>query len=99
MVNLFCLKKSYLSDVEKMLAQNGNILELLKGKEIGDKLFENLKPGSNYNRTLAKQDCCLNMIVSSWENLNISPSTQNHEYKRKQPTIVLFDLIVNLMRI
>lgn len=65
MVNLFCLKKSYLSDVEKMLAQNGNILELLKGKEIGDKLFENLKPGSNYNRTLAKQDCCLNMIVSS----------------------------------
>lgn len=51
--------------MEKMLAQNGNILELLKGKEIGDKLFENLKPGSNYNRTLAKQDCCLNMIVSS----------------------------------
>ena len=99
MVNLSCLQKSYLSDAEKTLARNGNILELLKGKEIGDKLFESLKPGSNYNRTLAEQDCCLNMIVSSLENLNILPSTQNHEYKRKQPTIVLFDLIVKSMRI
>ena len=46
-VNLSGLKKSYLSDVEKIQAQNNNILALLKGQEVEDELFENLNKDSN----------------------------------------------------
>ena len=85
-VNLSGLKKSYLGDVEKIQAQNDNILALLKGQELENELFENLIQDSNYNRTLAKIDFCLNKVptvASSLENLNISSSTQNHENKVK----------------
>ena len=46
-VNLSGLKKSYLSDVEKIQAQNDNILAPLKGQEVEDELFENLNKDSN----------------------------------------------------
>ena len=85
-VNLSGLKKSYLSDVEKIQAQNDNILALLKGQELENELFENLNQDSNYDRTLAKIDFYLNKVptlASSSENLNISSSTQNHENKVK----------------
>ena len=91
-VNLSGLKKSYLSDVEKIQAQNDNILALLKGQELENELFENLIQDSNYNRTLAKIDFYLNKVptvASSLENLNIPSSTQNHENKVKLPRLEL----------
>ena len=47
-VSLSGIKKSYLGDVEKIQAENDNILALLKGKELENELFENLNQGSNY---------------------------------------------------
>ena len=91
-VNLLGLKWSYLSDVEKIKAQNDNILALLKGKEFERELFENLNQDSNYNKTLAKIDFYLNKVptaASSSENLNISSSTQNHESNVKLPRLEL----------
>ena len=91
-VHLSGLKKSYLSDVEKIQAQNDNILALLKGQELENELFENLNQGSNYNRTLAKIDFYLNKVLTvafSLENLNILCSTQSYENKVKLPRIEL----------
>ena len=91
-VNLSGLKWSYLSDVEKIKAQNDNILALLKGKELESELFENLNQDSNYNKTLAKIDFYLNKVLtveSSLGNLNISFSTLNHENKVKLPRVEL----------
>ena len=91
-VHLSGLKKSYLSDVEKIQAQNDNILALLKGQELENELFENLNQGSNYNRTLAKIDFYLNKVLTvafSLENLNILYSTQSCENKVKLPRIEL----------
>ena len=61
-VNLSGLKKSYLSHVEKIQAQNDNILALLKGEELENELFENLNQDSNYNRTLTKIDFYLDKV-------------------------------------
>ena len=61
-VNLSGLKKSYLNDVEKTQARNGNILALLKEQELENELFQNLNQYSNYNRTLAKIDFYLNKV-------------------------------------
>ena len=47
-VSLSGIKKSYLGDVEKIQAENDNILALLKGKELENELFENLNQSSNY---------------------------------------------------
>ena len=91
-VHLSGLKKSYLSDVEKIQAQNDNILALLKGQELEKELCENLNQGSNYNRTLAKIDFYLNKVLTvafSLENLNILCSTQSYENKVKLPRIEL----------
>ena len=91
-VHLSGLRKSYLSDVEKIQAQNDNILALLKGQELENELFENLNQGSNYNRTLAKIDFYLNKVLTvafSLENLNILCSTQSYENKVKLPRIEL----------
>ena len=91
-VNLSGLKKSSLSDVEKIQAQNDNILALLKGQGLENELFENLNQGSKYNRTLGKIDFYLNKVptvAASLENLNISSSTQVHENKVKLPRIEL----------
>ena len=91
-VHLSGLTKSYLRDVEKIQAQNDNILALLKGQELENELFENLNQGSNYNRTLAKIDFYLNKVLTvafSLENLNILYSTQSCENKVKLPRIEL----------
>ena len=56
-VTLSGLKKSYLSDVEKIQAQNDKISALLKGQEL-----QNLKQESNYYRTFAKIDFYLNKV-------------------------------------
>ena len=87
-VNLSGLRKSSLSDVEKVQAQNDNILALLKGEELENELFENLNQGSKYNRTLAKIDFYLNKVPTVAASLeNISSSTQVHENKVKLPRI------------
>ena len=91
-VHISGLKKSYLSDVEKIQAQNDNILALLKGQELENELFKNLNQDSNYNRTLAKIDFYLNKVLTvafSLENLNILCSTQSYENKVKLPRIEL----------
>ena len=88
-IHLSSLKKSYLSDVEKIQVQN-DMLALLKEQELENELFENLNQGINYNRTLAKIDFYLSKVLtiaSTLENLNISPSTQSHENKVKLPRI------------
>ena len=99
-IHLSSLKKSYLSNVEKIQVQNDNILALLKEQELENELFENLNQGINYNRTLAKIDFYLSKVLtiaSTLENLNISPSTQSHENKVKLPRIGLSKFNVDII--
>ena len=98
-IHLSSLKKSYLSDVEKIQVQN-DMLALLKEQELENELFENLNQGINYNRTLAKIDFYLSKVLtiaSTLENLNISPSTQSHESKVKLPRIGLSKFNVDII--
>ena len=85
-VNLTGLKMSYLSSMEKIQQQNENIREMLKGKDLEDELFENLKQKNQYNKMLAKLDLYLNKKPSplpAVENLNMSSSGSLTESKIK----------------
>ena len=91
-VNLTGLKMSYLSSMKKIQQQKGKFREMVKGKDLEDELFENLKQENEYNKMLAKLDLYLNKKpspLSAVENLNIWSSSSLNENKIKLPKLEL----------
>ena len=57
------LKKSYVSDVEKIQAQN-DTTALFKGQDLENQLFENINQEKNYKRASAKIDFYLSIVTT-----------------------------------
>ena len=58
------LKKSYVSDVEKIQAQNDKTTALFKGQDLENQLFENINQEKNYKRASAKIDFYLSIVTA-----------------------------------